>query len=51
MDKLLSIQEKPIAEETRGVPLIFGDFNDWQPEPMLEIFSFSENIDRKLDVE
>jgi hypothetical protein len=31
--------------------LIFGDFNDWQPEPMLRIFEFSEIFESKMDVQ
>jgi len=34
-----------------NIPLIFSDFNDWQPEPMTEIFVFCEFFEKRLDVE
>lgn len=30
-------------------PLILGDFNDWQPEKMIEIFQFSETLEPTYD--
>ena len=30
-------------------PLILGDFNDWKPEKMVEIFEFSETLEPHYD--
>ena len=39
--KLMELQEKPLPETQEAeAPLIFGDFNDWKPEPMVEILDF-----------
>ena len=47
IQKLLSIQSKKLPD-TKD-PLIFSDFNDWQPEKLYEIFEYSEKLDPKFD--
>jgi hypothetical protein len=42
-------QENEVAAKYPNSPLIFGDFTNWWPLPMIEITEFQENLLPQLD--